>query len=120
MSHDHPEYDDLNQRLLPQIESLCNQWLGGQREGKYWVAHNPCYNDTKASLKIDITNGIWRDWGSESDLDKGSDLVSLYARIKNINQSQSYKELTQFTNGTMQHNSFLCQVKINCYYESTL
>lgn len=86
------DFKELNDKLLSQVPDLLYKWLpDGKVEGKYFSARNPVRGDNNpGSFKIDLSNGIWKDYASE---DSGGDLVSLYAYINNKKQLEAAKEL---------------------------
>jgi putative DNA primase/helicase len=63
----------------------------GKRQGHEWVALNPTRSDTKpGSFKINLRTGKWADFSTG---DRGGDLISLWAYIKDIGQYEAMKQL---------------------------
>lgn len=86
------DFEELNAKLLAQVPDLLYKWLpDGKMEGRYFSALNPMRGDTKTgSFKVDTSNGIWKDYSSS---DAGGDLISLYAYLNSMKQSEAAKEL---------------------------
>jgi putative DNA primase/helicase len=80
----------IAQTALGQTEPLVQNWLpNGKREGVYWISLNPTRVDNKTgSFKVNINTGQWGDFATE---DKGGDLVSLYAYLNNVSQTEAAK-----------------------------
>jgi len=69
----------------------------GKREGREWVAFNPKRPDqTLGSFKINLGTGKWADFAT---LDRGSDLISLVAYLKDTTQYQAAKYLAEVLGG---------------------
>jgi putative DNA primase/helicase len=65
----------------------------GKREGNEFVALNPTREDKNlGSFRININSWKWADFATN---DRGSDIISLYAYIKGINQLAAAKELIE-------------------------
>jgi putative DNA primase/helicase len=66
----------------------------GKKAGNEYIALNPKRNDKNlGSFRINTMTGKWADFATS---DKGSDIISLYAYIKNVNQLTAAKELLRF------------------------
>lgn len=66
----------------------------GKIAGSEYIALNPTRNDKNlGSFRINTTTWKWADFATG---DKGSDIISLYAYIKGINQLTAAKELLRF------------------------
>mgnify|MGYP000514697601 CR=1 FL=1 len=66
----------------------------GKIAGSEYIALNPTRNDKNlGSFRINTTTGKWADFATG---DKGGDIISLYAYIKNVNQLTAAKELLRF------------------------
>ena len=91
MRHNHTS-QQINRALLDQSVALLNLWLpNGKRQGKEYIALNPTRNDRNlGSFRINTRTGQWADFATG---DKGGDLISLYAYIKNTNYKASMKQL---------------------------
>lgn len=92
------DYRSLNHSLLPQTKSLLSQWLpGGRIEGSEYIALNPTRADrTPGSFRINTGTGEWADFATG---DKGGDLISLYAYLNRIKNSEAAKALQDQTGG---------------------
>lgn len=63
----------------------------GQTAGSEYIALNPTRNDKNlGSFRINTTTLKWADFATG---DKGSDIISLYAYIKSVNQLVAAREL---------------------------
>ncbi len=73
-------------------EAILRQLLPvGKTAGSKYIALNPTRNDKNlGSFKINTTTYKWADFATG---DKGSDIISLYAYIKSVNQLTAAKEL---------------------------
>lgn len=84
------DYQSISQSLLPAISHLLPAWLpGGKFKGKEYICSN-LQGGNGDSLSINIHNGMWADFATG---DKGGDMVSLYAAIHNISQTEACKRL---------------------------
>lgn len=84
-------FKSLNEKLLPNARTLLQQWLSnGQVSGNRFEVGD-IYNSKGDSLKIDLSTGKWFDFANPEH--KGGDLISLYAKIKNIKPYEALKEL---------------------------
>lgn len=73
--------EGILRRLLPTAKKAGNEY----------IALNPTRNDKNlGSFRINTTTGKWADFATG---DKGSDIISLYAYIKSVNQANAAKEL---------------------------
>lgn len=79
---------------LAQAQRLVMEWLpDGKREGAEWTARNPTRDDQHAgSFKINLDTGQWLDFATG---DRGGDLISLYAYLNRLNQTQAARELAE-------------------------
>lgn len=84
------DFASLAAALLDRAELLVPQWLpGGKRAGAEWV----CGDLTGApggSCSVNLRTGAWADFSGD---DRGSDLISLYAAIRGLNNGQAAREL---------------------------
>lgn len=82
----------LSQKALSYSLPLLRRILpGGRLEGHEYVALNPRRNDTRlGSFRINIHNGKWADFAVG---DKGGDLISLWAYVRNIKQIEAARDL---------------------------
>lgn len=84
-------FKTLNEKLLPNARTLLKQWLSnGQIIGNRFEVGD-IYNAKGNSLKVDLSTGKWADFATDNH--KGDDLISLYAKIKNIKSFEALKEL---------------------------
>jgi len=64
---------------------------GGRRQGHEYVVTNPKRNDHRAgSFSINLETGRWADFATD---DRGGDLVSLVAYLRNQSQIEAAREL---------------------------
>lgn len=86
------DFTGFASELLAQASSLVPQWVpNGRFEGKEWVATNPTRSDSKpGSFKVCTRTGKWSDFAVDA---KGGDLISLYAYLRGLKNSEAYKEL---------------------------
>ena len=88
------DFQSLASRLLSQARSLLPSWFpAGKMHG-----HEFCVGDLAGSegesLKINVVTGRWQDFSTG---DKGGDLISLYAAMHGIKQSEAVKQLDDGT-----------------------
>jgi hypothetical protein len=84
------DYSEINARLLPMLPNLLVEWLpAGRKEGREYVCGDLQGNSGK-SLSINLSSGVWCDFATD---DKGGDIVSLYAALKGLRQSDAAKKL---------------------------
>ncbi|GER07969.1 hypothetical protein GCM10007972_15720 [Iodidimonas muriae] len=81
-------FQTVSQFVQPLLFSLISRLLpSGRREGRYWVALNPTRADRKrGSFKVNLMTGAWRDYATG---DGGGDVISLYAYVYGLKQSQA-------------------------------
>ena len=87
------DFASLAKKLLADSLSLLPEWLPeGRLEGLEYVALNPLRADKDlGSFKINCQTGQWADFATD---DKGGDLISLYAYLKGLSQSQAAMALS--------------------------
>lgn len=79
-------YTALNEALRSRSEELVSAWLpGGTRRGHEYVCAD-LSGGNGSSTSVNLNTGAWADFAGD---DKGSDLLSLYAAIHNLSQSQA-------------------------------
>lgn len=72
--------DELNARLLAQVDSLAAAWLpNGRRQGRY-VKFGGIDGAAGQSAWLNLDTGAWRDEAAPDD--HGGDLISLYAALR--------------------------------------
>jgi putative DNA primase/helicase len=86
------DFASIAASALVNSRSLLDSWLpGGRLTGDNYVVRNPTRNDeTVGSFSINIKTGYWADFATP---DRGGDLISLYAYINGISQSDAAKRL---------------------------
>jgi hypothetical protein len=89
MKHD---FRAINCAALQALPVLLKRWLpDGRRHRHEYVARNPTRNDRRAgSFSINMATGMWADFASG---ERGGDVVSLYAYLRNIRQGAAAREL---------------------------
>lgn len=78
--------------LLARAHVLVPQWLphGFERNGRWYVGD---FDGAEGeSANVSLSTGTWIDNGGTED-DRGGDLISLYARIRGLNNGQAAREL---------------------------
>ena len=83
-----PNYPEIKHRALMELPGLLARWLpDGHRQGEEWAARNPTRNDKRpGSFKINIRTGVWADFATG---DQGGDVISLYAYLNQLSQSDA-------------------------------
>lgn len=86
------DYRRVSQRALGQIPSLVSKWLpDGRQSGAEWIARNPTRDDRRpGSFKVNMTTGRWGDFATG---DGGGDLISLFAYLNRISQSDALRTI---------------------------
>ena len=95
---DRIDFGRLKDRLNPYILSLVQRILPeGRLEGREYTALNPkrCDKNLK-SFRININTGKWADFATN---DRGGDIISLWAYVRNIKQIDAAKELIGIVGG---------------------
>jgi len=84
------DFDDINAKLMGNIEGHCHQWLPGGKVkgGQYRIGGID--GSIGSSMAINLRTGQWYDHATE---DKGGDLISLYAAVNNLTQGEAASEL---------------------------
>lgn len=83
-------FKGINDQLLSECPFILQSWLpGGSLIGKEYCCAD-IHGGAGRSLKVNIDTGKWADFATG---DKGGDLISLYAAINNLSQSEAAKEL---------------------------
>ena len=88
------DFDAINRAALERARLLLQQIIpGGKFRSLEYVARNPRRNDHReGSFKINYKTGQWADFATG---DKGGDLVSLLAYIRDMSQSEAARELAR-------------------------
>lgn len=86
-------YAQISAVLLSQARSLVMQWApNGYFRGAEYTTKNPTRSDNcPGSFKINISTGRWADFATG---DRGRDLISLYAYLNKISNSDAARELS--------------------------
>jgi len=92
MSRTPIDFAGLAAALLLQADALVARWLpnGVERNGRWYVGDFD--GSPGESANVNLATGQWID-NAAPDEDKGGDLISLYARIHNLNNGQAALEL---------------------------
>jgi putative DNA primase/helicase len=82
----------LKQKLRGHEEVILHHLLpNGRKQGRQYVALNPTRVDRNlGSFRINIHTQQWADFATE---DRGGDLISLWAYVRNINNVEAAKQL---------------------------
>jgi hypothetical protein len=88
------DFNHINAEALLCLEAVCRRLLpDGRREGREYVALNPRRVDRHlGSFRANIKTGRWADFATG---DKGGDVISLVAYVKNISQYEAAKGLSE-------------------------
>lgn len=86
------DFGGLAAALLDRGTSLVAQWLpqGTERNGRWYVGDFD--GAPGESANVNLHTGQWID-NAAPDEDKGGDLISLYARVRGLNNGQAAREL---------------------------
>jgi putative DNA primase/helicase len=86
------DFTALAAALLQRVDSLVPEWLpaGHERNGRWYVGDFD--GGAGESANVNLATGQWID-NAAPDEDKGGDLISLYARIRGLNNGQAAREL---------------------------
>lgn len=92
MAHEPIDFAGLAAALLQQADTLVPRWLprGVERNGRWYVGDFD--GGDGESANVNLATGQWID-NAAPDEDKGGDLISLYARIHNLNNGEAAREL---------------------------
>lgn len=87
------DYAAVNQIALGKFPELLARWLPeGRRSGREWVARNPTRTDRRAgSFKVNLATGRWADFATG---ERGGDVVSLFAYLNGLSQSEAKARLS--------------------------
>lgn len=82
----------INQKALSCLLDLLQLWLpDGRQKGSEWIARNPRRTDHHpGSFKINVRTGAWADFATG---DKGGDVISLQAYLRDLPQSEAARLL---------------------------
>ena len=88
------DFDRINAEALTSLEAVCRRLLpDGRRVGREYVALNPRRVDRHlGSFRANLKTGRWADFATG---DKGGDVISLVAYVKNISQYDAAKGLAE-------------------------
>ena len=89
------DFDDINAKLLNNIEHYCHSWLPGGKVkgGNYRIGGID--GSLGSSMSVSLKTGKWYDHATD---DKGGDLISLYAAVHNLTQREAANELSSEVN----------------------
>lgn len=86
------DFKRVNELVMLKAQTLLPTWLpGGKFLNDYTFACGSLAGESGQSLKVDIRTGMWKDFATG---DSGGDLISLYAAIKGLSQSDAAKTLS--------------------------
>jgi putative DNA primase/helicase len=96
------DFVSLAAALLDRAYTLVPQWLphGTERNGRWYVGDFD--GGEGESANVNLATGRWID-NAALDEDKGGDLISLYARIRGLNNGQAARELMRDLGWERQH-----------------
>lgn len=84
------DFADLAAALLQRAETLVPQWLpGGRFAGAEYVCADLC-GGAGRSCSVNCRSGRWADFSSD---ERGNDLISLYAAVRQLGQAEAAREL---------------------------
>ncbi len=88
------DFDTINDAALRKLRDLLREWLpDGRVYGEEFLAKNPRRVDFKpGSFKINLRTGRWADFATG---DRGGDVVSFYAYIFDLRQSEAARQLAE-------------------------
>lgn len=87
------DFKDLNQRLLARAESILPDWLhGGHKSGREWVCGD-INGGPGESFSVNLETGVWAEFAGQ--MQKGGDLISLWAAKRGLKQKEAAEELMQ-------------------------
>ncbi len=82
----------LAAELLQRADTLVPDWLrGGSLRGREWVCGDLTGGEG-SSCSVNLDTGRWADFAGD---DRGNDLVSLYAAVRNLSQREAALELME-------------------------
>ena len=89
------DFKYVSSEALKGVERVLSYYLpGGKTKGNEYSPLNPTRADKKTgSFVINTETGVWCDFSTD---DKGGDIISLIAYIKNLSQLDAAKELSDF------------------------
>lgn len=91
---DLPDFEGLARELLSDCRNILPRWLpGGRLVGREYTCGN-LRGEPGESFKVNVNTGRWADFAG---IDKGGDLISLYAAIEGISQGDAFKQLSEDT-----------------------
>jgi putative DNA primase/helicase len=83
-----PNYGEINAAAVEMLPLLLTHWLpNGRFSGREYIALNPKRDDKRlGSFRINMRTGRWADFATQ---DKGGDVISLYAFLNSLRQSDA-------------------------------
>lgn len=93
------DFQAIAAMALDRAPELLSTWIGGKRQGHEWVGERRANGGPGDSWSVNLNTGQWlHGAGSE----KGGDMVSLYASLNGLAQSEAGKQVAAqvgYTNG---------------------
>ena len=88
------DFAAVNGAALANLPSLLARWLpDGRRDGREYIARNPCRADRKfGSFSVNLHSGKWADFAVDA---RGGDPVSLLAYLEGCLQSEAARRLAE-------------------------
>lgn len=89
-------YHEISSYLLLNALYYAQKWApGGNVSGCEYTALNPIRNDKrKGNFRINIKTGKWADYADPNPKARGRDMISLYAYLNHLSNSQAARELS--------------------------
>ena len=84
------DFKGLADRLLADIRNVVPRWLPNIRLVGSELTCGSLQGEPGNSLKINVNTGLWKDFSNGVS---GGDLITLYAKMRGIRNSEAYKEL---------------------------
>ena len=87
-------FQDVKKQIRGNEQAILHYLLpDGRKEGHEYVALNPTRPDKSlGSFRININTGRWGDFATD---DRGGDLISLWAYVRNTNQLEAAQEISK-------------------------
>jgi hypothetical protein len=88
------DFHGIATTALSAAATLLGEWLpDGHKRGKEWVSKNPTRHDqSEGSFSVNMATGSWADFATD---DRGGDLISLYAYLNGLPQSQAARDIAE-------------------------
>jgi hypothetical protein len=83
-------FEVLAAHLLADISGILQRWFpNGRRQGREWAVGS-LQGERGQSLKVNLDSGKWQDYATG---ERGTDLVSLYAAMYGLSQTEAARQL---------------------------